>query len=221
MLIDIFNKKIRLNIELSDFCNAGCPLCSRHKKGTSVTQDYVNLKQITIDQFKEWFDETIIDDIGGICICGNFGDPMTCTDLPDILEYLNKDTYVSAHTNGGLKGPKWWSRVGKAMSSLPDGSHVVFWLDGLEDTLHIYRRGVDYYKVIDNAKTFMDNGGAAHWGFLQFEHNEHQLDEVKRRAKEMGFARLTTKPVSGLTNQGSVEIDDDKVKRVKTKRKNI
>jgi hypothetical protein len=217
MLIDIFNKKIRLNIELSDHCNAGCPLCARHTKGTSITKDYVGLSILNVDKFKKWFDEYIIDDISGICICGNFGDPMTCNDLPKILKYLNNNTNISIHTNGGLKSSAWWIQLAKSMEHLSDDSHVVFWLDGLEDTLHLYRRGVDYHKVVKNAKTFIEAGGRAHWGFLQFAHNEHQLDEVKRRAKEFGFAHFHTKPVSGLKQNGEVKIKDDKVKRVKRK----
>jgi MoaA/NifB/PqqE/SkfB family radical SAM enzyme len=223
MLVDIFNKKLKINLELSDYCNAGCPLCARHKKGTSIARKWVNTGRINLAKFKEWFDPNLIEDISGIVICGNYGDPMTANELPEILEYINKHCnnkiYISIHTNGGLKGTPWWTKVGKEMSKFRYDSHIVFWLDGLEDTLHLYRRGVDYYKVIENAKTYMANGGKAHWGFLQFAHNEHQIDEVYRRANEMGFSKVTTKPVSGLSDV--VEIDNEKVKRVKSKRKNI
>lgn len=224
MLVDIKNKKFNINIELSDYCNAGCPLCARHKKGTSETKRFVNTSNMSLSQFKHRFDPTLIFNLNEFTICGNFGDPMMAHELPDILSYINEykspGLFVSIQTNGGLKGEKWWAKVGKEMSYFGNDSHIVFWLDGLEDTLHLYRRGVDYHKVIENAKTFMDNGGEAHWGFLEFAHNEHQVPEIYKRAKRLGFARVVTKAVSGFfgynnDNKGAIEIDNERVKKVK------
>lgn len=212
-------KNIKINFEFSDLCNAGCPLCSRHKKGTSIAKPWVNTGSMTLDNFKKWFPKDLVFKLKAIVICGNYGDPMMAKDMPYILEYVNENRhpwlYVSIHTNGGARSANWWSKLGKEMSSIGHDSHIVFWIDGLEDTLHIYRRGVDYNKVIDNAKTFMSNGGQAHWGFLKFKHNEHQLEEVHRRAKEFGFKCVSSKAVSGLRDTGEVEVDIDNVKRVR------
>jgi MoaA/NifB/PqqE/SkfB family radical SAM enzyme len=85
--------------------------------------------------------------------------------------------------------------------------YVVFSIDGLEDTNHLYRRNVRWSKVIDNAKAFIDAGGNAHWDMLVFEHNKHQVDEAHQLAKDMGFnwfrakvsRRFNRFPVDGIS----------------------
>ena len=55
---------------------------------------------------------------------------------------------------------------------------------------HLYRRNTSYKKVIDNAKAFIQAGGEAHWQFIVFRHNEHQLKEAKKLSEEMGFKKI-------------------------------
>ena len=38
-----------------------------------------------------------------------------------------------------------------------------------------------------NAKAFIEAGGKARWKMIVFKHNEHQIDEAKLLAKDMGF----------------------------------
>jgi hypothetical protein len=60
--------------------------------------------------------------------------------------------------------------------------------------------------VIRNAKTFIAAGGRAHWDMLIFKHNEHQVEEAKKLAKDMGFVvfrakvsrRFESKPINFL-----------------------
>ena len=74
-------------------------------------------------------------------------------------------------------------RTGREHSRL----RVVWGIDGLEDTNHIYRVGAKWEKIINNAKAFIDAGGIASWQFIEFEHNKHQIEEAKQLAKELGF----------------------------------
>ena len=39
----------------------------------------------------------------------------------------------------------------------------------------------------------MRGGGRAHWVFLLFEHNQHELDEAKLRARSLGFSEFIVK----------------------------
>jgi MoaA/NifB/PqqE/SkfB family radical SAM enzyme len=76
---------------------------------------------------------------------------------------------------------------------MPKNHVVIFGIDGLEDTHHIYRVGTTYENVTRNAKAFIDAGGIAEWVFIKFKHNEHQVDQARQRAKDLGFARFTVK----------------------------
>ncbi|SVC76683.1 uncharacterized protein METZ01_LOCUS329537, partial [marine metagenome] len=108
-------------------------------------------------------------------------------ELTDILDFFLdefKIKYIDIRTNGSLRSTTWWSNF---VNHLPSKHIIVFGLDGLEDTLHIYRIGADYKKVINNAKAFIDAGGIASWQFIEFEHNKHQIEEAKQLAKELGF----------------------------------
>jgi len=46
---------------------------------------------------------------------------------------------------------------------------------------------------MENAKAFIDAGGIAHWDFIVFQHNEHQVEEARHLAKEMGFKNFNVK----------------------------
>jgi MoaA/NifB/PqqE/SkfB family radical SAM enzyme len=81
----------------------------------------------------------------------------------------------------------------------------VFSIDGLEDTNHIYRRHTKWQNIINNAKAFIDAGGAANWNFIAFRHNEHQITEAARLAKELGFKRFYVKKTGRFFRDGHVE----------------
>jgi hypothetical protein len=84
--------------------------------------------------------------------------------------------------------------------------YVVFSIDGLEDTNHLYRRNVHWDKVMANTSAFINAGGSAHWDMLIFKHNEHQLDDAEELARNMGFTwfrhkvskRFVTNPIQGI-----------------------
>jgi hypothetical protein len=118
---------------------------------------------------------------------------------------------VRIHTNGGARNTKWWQEL---RESLVDDHVVIFALDGLEDTHHLYRIGTTYNGVTKNAKSFIDAGGTAEWVFIKFKHNEHQVFEAESRATELGFKRFTVKNTirfigepkfSVLSENGSVQ----------------
>jgi hypothetical protein len=114
-------------------------------------------------------------------------------DLIDMCRYakeVNPNLYVHVHTNGGARKVEWWKELAEA---LPENHRVVFAIDGLEDTHHLYRIGTKYETVVRNAQAFMSAGGIAEWAFIQFLHNEHQVDEARQRAKDIGFKYFTTK----------------------------
>ena len=91
------------------------------------------------------------------------------------------------NTNGGAKPEYFWE-------DLADIDVVVtFSIDGLKDTNHLYRQKVKWERVMENAKAFIDRGGYAKWDFIVFKHNEHQVDEARQLAMDMGFKKFQVK----------------------------
>ena len=46
---------------------------------------------------------------------------------------------------------------------------------------------------MENAKAFINAGGIARWDFIAFAHNEHQIEEAKALAEQMGFVKFRYK----------------------------
>jgi sulfatase maturation enzyme AslB (radical SAM superfamily) len=91
------------------------------------------------------------------------------------------------NTNGGARPDYFWE-------DLADINVVVtFSIDGLEDTNHLYRQKVKWERVMENAKAFINRGGCAKWDFIVFKHNEHQVEEARQLAMDMGFEKFQVK----------------------------
>ena len=102
---------------------------------------------------------------------------------PNILELANMtNCRTSITTNGSIGTQNTWQSLAK------NNVEVVFSIDGLEDTNHLYRQDVDWNKLMDRVKWFIDAGGIAQWKFILFKHNVHQQKQAKELSKQLGFA---------------------------------
>jgi len=121
-------------------------------------------------------------------MCGNLGDPAAAKDTIGIFRYfreINPKIILGMNTNGGLRNVRWWEELATVLNQPKD--YVVFSIDGLADTNHIYRINVNWQQVIKNTKAFIKAGGSAHWDMLVFRHNEHQVDAAQQMSKDMKF----------------------------------
>jgi sulfatase maturation enzyme AslB (radical SAM superfamily) len=136
-------------------------------------------------------------------MCGNYGDPAAGKHTLDIYRYfrsINPEITLGMNTNGAIQNTAWWQTLGELFHRQQD--YVVFSIDGLEDTNHIYRRGVSWQKLLENAQTYIATGASAHWDMLVYRHNEHQVDACERLAKEMGFTWFRAKVSKRETSAG-------------------
>jgi sulfatase maturation enzyme AslB (radical SAM superfamily) len=149
---------------------------------------------LTLDQFKQLFSVEFVSQLDKLFACGNFGDPAVGGDTMEIFEWVrsvNPTITLGMNTNGGVRDSRWWTRMGTLMNLPHD--YVVFSIDGLEDTNHIYRRRVTWSHVMRSAESFVAGGGHAHWDMLVFDHNQHQIESCKALARSMGFVRFRSK----------------------------
>lgn len=196
-----YNDIRSLHLEFTSLCNARCPMCDR------TNNTVLPLESISLSEIKEWFPESFLKSLRHMYSCGNYGDPIVHPECLEICRYFREnDCKVTLHTNGGVRTDDFWKELGKL------GVHVVFAIDGLEDTNHIYRVGVDWKKLISNVKTFIANGGHAHAAFIMFEHNEHQVDEVKLLCSDMGFIDVKIKRSSRFVSKKDPIKDKIKIK---------
>jgi MoaA/NifB/PqqE/SkfB family radical SAM enzyme len=96
----------------------------------------------------------------------------------------------------------YWAEIARIMNGY---GQIDFGIDGLEDTLHFYRRNVKYSKVIENARAFIDAGGRAQWNFIVFKHNQHQVDTVQKLGRELGFFNVLIRKTGRFFNHRTIE----------------
>jgi hypothetical protein len=169
--------------------------------GSTKLNPSVTLSELKLNDIKKWFDYDFIQKIGSINFCGNLGDPSNCTEMNEIVEYFhinNKDIKIEIHTNGGARNIEFWKKLGVLSSKSNDNILVIFSVDGLEDTNHIYRRNVKWDKLVENILSYTKNGGYAIWEFLLFGHNEHEIYLAKYKSNEYGFRDIRFKRAAGF-----------------------
>ena len=71
------------------------------------------------------------------------------------------------------------------------GVQTWFGIDGLEDTNHIYRRGVKWERLQNNFREYIKAGGNAGWQFIVFPWNVHQIEEARQRSLDEGFTAFS------------------------------
>jgi hypothetical protein len=180
-------------------------MCARNYHG-GLDNPNLPIDEITYDEFKQIFDHEVLNQIEHIFFCGNFGDPIMLNHLIPIIEYCkesNPKIKLGIHTNGSARTTKWWRDLA---SAVPEDHCVHFAIDGLEDTHHLYRIGTDFNKIIDNARSFIDAGGRAEWVYLSFKHNEHQIEQARSLATEIGFEYFNLKSTSRFLEKPSFDV---------------
>lgn len=174
-----------LHLEPTDVCQAACPLCAREtdKDFRKDRQHHLNMHAIL-----KVFNDSQIAQLEKMFMCGNYGDPAAgkyTLDIYRAFRSIKPDIVLGMNSNGGLQNSFWWHALGSIMNQSRD--YVVFSIDGLNDTNSVYRKNVNWDKLMTNAEAFIAAGGSAHWDMLVYKHNQHQVDECEQLAKDMGF----------------------------------
>ena len=168
-----------IHLEVSSLCNAECSICNRRVNGGPKNPTMIE-RFISLKEYKEWFDADLIKQLESITLCGNYGDPMTNPELIPIMRYtkeLNPDITFHMNTNASGRDKQFWTDLADVIGK---SGNVVFSVDGLEDTNHIYRKGTNWKKIMNAMEWFTaENKSHAVWEFLVFKHNQHQIQEAR------------------------------------------
>lgn len=191
-----------IHLEVTQNCQASCPMCDRNMNGKGINP-HINLDELTLEDCKKIFLPNFIKQLDTMYMCGNLGDPIVAKDTLEIFKYFrenNPKIWLSMNTNAGAKSAEWWTELAQVFGRM---GTVIFSVDGLSDTNHIYRQDVVWNTVYRNMKSFIAAGGRARWDFLIFEHNQHQVDEAEELAQTMGFEKFMKKKTGRFITQDS------------------
>jgi len=216
--IDINNLNT-INAELSNYCNSACPMCPRFDMNLNLIKDITNNSHTTLDVVKNKIGSKILSRLKKFYSCGVLGDGAMNPECVEIYDFVKSSGTgaTSLNTNGGARTKDFWKELAETKT------HVVFAIDGLEDTNHLYRRNVKWDRLMENVQEFISAGGEADWDFLVFKHNKHQVEQAELLSHKLGFKRFNKKETTrwdDFDSEGnwltrkSIKVDDYTLEKV-------
>ena len=179
-------------------------MCDRNMNGGD-DNPHMTDAELSLEDCKKIFSVPFIKQLKTMYMCGNLGDPIVAKDTLEVFEYFrehNPNMWLSMNTNAGAQKEEWWERLAEIFGRM---GTVIFSIDGLADTNHLYRQNVNWGIVERSMRAFINAGGRARWDFLIFEHNQHQVEQAEAFANEIGFEKFTKKKsgrfISSMTNK--------------------
>jgi len=191
-------------IEITSYCNAACPQCPRNISGGKVNP-HLPLCHLSKKVIDKTFTKELCNRLSQVFFCGSYGDPIVHPDFFDILRDFRKKNpklWLYIHTNAGVHNTDWWAELAEIINGY---GKIDFGIDGLEDTNHLYRRGVKFETAINNAHAFIRAGGKAQWNWLVFKHNEHQIEQARMLSGILGFEKILFRGTGRFLNHSTLE----------------
>ena len=207
MIREYLDSITALHIELTDKCQAACPMCARNING-GADRPFIKNADISIDQFVQWFTPKFLSKLNNFYSCGNYGDPAFAKDCLEIYTYVrrcNPTARLALHTNGSLRTKEWWQALAKIIN--PNGQ-VIFAVDGFAGKHELYRRHTKFEKVIESIKAFVEAGGDARVDSLVFAHNEHETKELEKYLLDLGVTEVNFKSTKRFYNLGGFPVQN-------------
>ena len=174
-------------IDVCNVCNLRCPLCP-----TGNTTIARKQSMLSLEQYKQLFCK--LADYALVVSLYNHGEPLLNPDVFSIIEYTHRSrvgTNISSNFN--------WPHPIDINDFIRSGlDYVTVSLDGVtQDAYRQYRVRGDIEEVFDNMKRLLAAKKAlksktpfVEWQFIVFKHNQHEMEEARRLAAELGVDLL-------------------------------
>tara|TARA_E500000318_G_scaffold101016_1_gene104203 strand:- start:1553 stop:2206 length:654 start_codon:yes stop_codon:yes gene_type:complete len=169
----------KIDISVTNFCNAGCPQCDRTNPNGCTVNDWLPLTQWSLSDFKKAFPVRILDQLDEVQFCGTWGDPMMLKDMYQICEYIVSQTRcaIEITTNGSIREENYYWDLGVLC-----GKRLKMWfdVDGIDQKMHShYRRKTSLKKVLNNMQTLGTTWATPMAQTVVFEHNRPFLKQIE------------------------------------------
>jgi radical SAM protein with 4Fe4S-binding SPASM domain len=186
------SKPYIITIDPTNYCNLRCPLCPTGSGDLGRARAILSLDEFErlVSQVSKYAFEISLM---------NWGEPLLNPHLFEMIRYCrSRRLSTSLSTNLVRLKPQ---DVDPLLTSGLD--YVTVSLDGTtQEVYEIYRVGGKLDVVLDNLRTLLkrrDELGLQtpwiRWQFIIMKHNEHQIDEARQLAKEIGVDEVTFIPV--------------------------
>jgi len=181
------NENIKLFLDISTYCNAGCPQCHRTDVyGLGKAKD-LPLVQWSLEEFKTAFPEEECLNVSYWDICGTWGDPLMNKDIIKIVNYITQNSKgkININTNGSMRDEDFFWELGMHGKKQ---LQVIFAVDGIDQEMHQhYRRKTELSKVLNHMKVIGNETlSQAKSQTVLFKHNDNYKNEIKKLCYDFG-----------------------------------
>jgi MoaA/NifB/PqqE/SkfB family radical SAM enzyme len=185
---------LHMQFELTNYCNLKCPVCP-----TGIGAVERKKQNMTADLFRK-----IVDQVGPYLLTGSlwaWGEPLLHPEIDHILETASGYPFVKfLSTNGQNLNSE---RVIQALIHYPP-TFLIVALDGLTDeTNRRFRKGARLSPALEGVRRIAElkkklnrTLPVLHMRFMVMKHNEFQVPELERFAREHCFDFLTVRTLS-------------------------
>jgi len=181
MFLELENVR-ELHVEITNACNAACPMCARNVFGGELRLDQ-GISDWTIDEIKRVFNKERLPNLRFVYFCGTHGDPLASKNVFEAIKAVkDMGANIEMFTNGSLRSDDWWRRL---VGILDRKDRMTFGVDGIE-TNHLYRQNTEIDKILSHMRICCESPVNVRWDFLAFKHNEHEYEKCQELANEMG-----------------------------------
>ena len=180
-----------IQIETTTRCLLGCPACSRTVFAEKLHRPYPKI-DLDVDDLWNFFDCDSGRAITTLSLCGDYGDSIYYPKLFELIERFRSTKQFIIHTAGSHQPAEFWHQL---VALLTPEDTVVFGIDGLEDTNHLYRRNSNWASIMTALDIVVASGVQAEWDTNIFSFNYNRLDEIRKFAQSRG-ARFVCKKTS-------------------------
>ncbi len=199
----VWNSPVILTVEPSNRCNLRCPQCATG--AGKIKRPFENFQ---LSLFKKVIDE-LKDELLYLLLF-NQGEPYLHPEFIDFVTYAKKaNIYVTTSTNGHFFDDE--AVVRRTVASGLDT--LVISLDGADAaTYEKYRNGGNFETVIEGIRAIAAEKRVQRRRtpilliqFLVMRHNEHQVEEIKKLAADLGANRVLLKTVQVDSAESAAE----------------
>ena len=173
-----------ITLEPTNHCNLKCPLCPTGEGDTSVEYGLFKLDKYkrVVDIFSKWAQTVQLF---------SWGEPVLNKSFVEMIRYTSQSPHkIRSVTSVNLNVITDEQIKGLLTSNL-DALHVS--IDGVtQEVYEKYRVGGNLETVFDNLKKLIavkklyQSKTKVQWDFIVMKHNEHQVEEAKKMAADLG-----------------------------------
>lgn len=173
---------MRLHVELTNRCVLECPGCAR-TQWRELVKKPVSKTDLDGADLKRFLDCSEGAKIDTFVLSGDYGDTIYYPKLFDFLSLFRGTKKFYIETNGSYRDEKFWNRLSEMLTS---DDVLVFSIDGLQDTNHIYRINSDWNSIMMGIDIMARGKAQLKWKTIVFGHNYQQIAQIKKFAEDKG-----------------------------------